>query len=180
MDSSVHASILLLEHRLASHFGHRLRTPMYPGLQHTFMATVHFPRDPRHKYWRDLCHNLMGILTSIPDKQQATIEAVAWSARAIGIACALTISSVIFQTVSRTYLNEHLLDKSLVGQFSNTISLDSPGFAELSHSTQEIILKGSMKAINAVFYFLLAQAVLSIFVSLFIEDNIIKQGENEE
>ena len=124
--------------------------------------------------------NLMGILTSIPNELQATVQAVAWSVRAIGIVSALTISSVIFQTISRTYLHQNLLDESLVEQFSNTIALDSPAFTSLSYPVQRTILDGYMKATHAVFYFLLAQAVLSIFVSLFIEDNIIKQADSTD
>jgi MFS family permease len=124
--------------------------------------------------------NLMGILTSIPNEHQATIQAVAWSVRAIGVASGLTISSVIFQVVSRTYLNDNLNDSSLVDQYSNTIAVDSPNFRGLSESTQRVIEKGYLEATHAVFFFLLAQAVLSIFVSLFTEDNLIQNGDSAD
>ncbi|CAG8961530.1 hypothetical protein HYFRA_00013948 [Hymenoscyphus fraxineus] len=124
--------------------------------------------------------NLMGILTSIPNEHQATVQAVSWSVRAIGVASGLTISSVIFQTVSRTYLHDHLNDDTLVGQFSNTIALDSPVFHGLDQATQEMIKEGYMESTGAVFYFLLAQAVLSIFVSLFIENNVIKNADSND
>lgn len=123
----------------------------------------------------DLCHEPNERSNFHSGKVIGNSKAVAWSARAIGIAYTLTISSsVIFQTVSRTYLNEHLLDKTFVGQFSNRVALDSLSFKKLSHSTQNIISKDSIKAINAVF--LLSRRFLAFI--LFNEDKGIRQEKS--
>jgi MFS family permease len=123
--------------------------------------------------------NLMGILTSIPNKHQAKVQAVAWSVRAIGVASGLTVSSVVFQTVSRVYLFDNLPDVSLADQFSNTIALDSPIFSNLEEPSRRIIRDSYMKATGAVFYFLLAQSVLSGLASLFIENNLIQNEDSQ-
>ena len=119
--------------------------------------------------------NLMGVLTSVASEQQATIQAASWGIRAIGVASGLIISSVIFQTVSRTHLHKLFQDSSLVSQFSNTNALSTPAFTALSAPMKQVVVDTYMSALNAVFYFLLAQAVVSVMVSVFIRNKVIAQ-----
>ena len=124
--------------------------------------------------------NLMGVLTSVTGEQQATVQAASWGVRAIGVASGLTISSVIFQTVSRMHLHKQLQDNSVVNQFSNTIALSTPAFEALSVSMKQIVVDAYMSALQAVFYFLLAQAVVSVLVSVFIKNNAIAREDSAD
>jgi len=124
--------------------------------------------------------NLMGILTSVPQENQATVQAASWSVRAMGIAVALTLASVIFQTVSRSHLNSSLQDPSLASQFSNAIAIDTAKFSSLSAPTRQAVLDAYMSALHAVFYLLLAEALVSVLVSVFIKNNVIKQDESAD
>lgn len=122
--------------------------------------------------------NLMGILTTVPEKNQATVQAASWSVRALGVAVGLTVSSMIFQTVSRSQLNSLLQDPKLVSEFSNTIAIDSAQYSSLDGPTKQVVLGAYMTALNAVFYFLLAEGLVSVLVSVFIKNNIIKQPDS--
>lgn len=124
--------------------------------------------------------NLMGVLTSVASEQQAIIQAASWGVRAIGVTSGLVTSSVIFQTVSRTHLDEHFQDKSVVSDFSNTIALSTSAFTALSVPMKQIVFDSYMSALHAVFYFLLAQAVVSVLVSVFIKNNVIAQETGAE
>ena len=119
--------------------------------------------------------NLMGILTSVANEHQATVQAVSWGVRAIGVASGLIASSVIFQSISRTHLDKQIQDKSVVRDFSNTIALSTPAFTALDAPIKQIVINAYMSALQAVFYFLLAQAVVSVVVSVFIRNNKITQ-----
>ncbi|KAI9743763.1 MAG: hypothetical protein M1818_002496 [Claussenomyces sp. TS43310] len=124
--------------------------------------------------------NLMGVLTSVPEEEQATVQAASWSVRAMGIAVSLTIASVIFQTGSRSHLKSSLQDPSLVDQFSNIIAIDAAQLSSLSASIRQAVLDAHMSALHAVFYFLLAEALVSLLVSVFIKDNVIKHDQSAD
>ena len=119
--------------------------------------------------------NLMGILTSIPEKDQATVQAASWSVRAMGIAVTLNLASVVFQTVSRAQLDRLLHNPSLVKQFSNTIAIDTAQFSSLNDSLKDSVIDAYMSAVNAVFYMLLAETLVSAVISILIGNNIIKK-----
>lgn len=120
--------------------------------------------------------NLMGILTSVPEeKNKATVQAGSWSVRAMGVAVGLTVSSMIFKTVSRSQVSSSLQDPNLASQFSNTIAIDTEQYSSLNGPTKQVVLGAYMTALNAVFYFLLVEGLFSVLVSVFIKNNIIKQ-----
>ncbi|KAL9136912.1 MAG: hypothetical protein Q9175_001892 [Cornicularia normoerica] len=124
--------------------------------------------------------NLMGILTSVASQQQATVQAASWGVRAIGVASGLIISSVIFQNVSRTHLLKQFPDDSVVSEFSTTTALSTPAFMALSAPMKQMVVDAYMSAVHAVFYFLLAQAVVSVLVSVFIRNNVIPQATSAD
>ena len=117
--------------------------------------------------------NLMGILTSIPTKHTATVQAASWAIRSVGVAVGLTISSAIFQSVSRREVRKTVSSGDDVSQFSTTFAIDTPQFAALNPSVKQSIFDAYIKAVNAVFYLLLAQSLASTLLSLFIKDNKI-------
>ena len=117
--------------------------------------------------------NLMGVLTSVQSEQQATVQAASWGIRALGVVSGLIISSVLFQTVSRTHLRKLFQDGSVVREFSNTDALSTPAFMALSAPTKQLVVEAYMSALNAVFYFLLAQAIVSVLLCIFIRNNVI-------
>lgn len=118
--------------------------------------------------------NLMGILNSVPEKELARVQAGSWSVRALGIIFSLTVASVIFQSISRSHMLSILQDQDLVHQFSSTLAIDTSSFDTLPSWQRAIVLEAYMRALAAVFYFLLAEGVISVIISFFIENTKIK------
>jgi MFS family permease len=118
--------------------------------------------------------NLIGVLVSIPDDIQAVVQSAQWALRSLGIAVTLTTSSVLFQAVSRIQIRQRIDDPAIVAEFSNSVVLDTPAFRLSSPTTQDAVLESYELALSAVFYYLLAQSILAVLVSIFITDEKVK------
>ncbi|KAF1828207.1 MFS general substrate transporter [Decorospora gaudefroyi] len=118
--------------------------------------------------------NLIGILNSVLDKELSKVLTVSWSMRALGIIVSLTIASVIFQSVSRSQMVTVFDDPDLVYQFSNTLAINASGFDNLNDWQRTAVFGAHMRALTAVFYFLLAEGSISVIISFFIENKKIK------
>jgi hypothetical protein len=119
--------------------------------------------------------NLMGVLVSIPDEIQAVVQSAQWALRSLGIAVTLTTSSVLFQAVSRMEIRQRIGDGDVVARFENSLSLDSLEFRQASPMVQMAVREAYARAVEAVFWYLLAQAVLAVGVSGFIGDEKVKE-----
>jgi hypothetical protein len=118
--------------------------------------------------------NLIGVLVSIPDNIQAVVQSAQWAIRSLGIAVTLTTSSVLFQAISRTQIQQKLGDSDIVAQFGNSIALDTSTFYQSSFEVQQVVLESYGLAISGVFYYLLAQSILAVLVSVLIIDEKVK------
>jgi MFS family permease len=118
--------------------------------------------------------NLIGVLVSVADDIQAIVQSAQWALRSLGVAVTLTISSVLFQAVSRTQIQQRIEDPALVALFSNSGSLNTPAFTLSSPTTQQAVLQSYAHALSAVFYYLLAQSIVAVLASVLIADEKVK------
>jgi MFS family permease len=120
--------------------------------------------------------NLMGVLVSIPDEIQAVVQSAQWALRSLGIAVTLTTSSVLFQSVSRMQIRQRIGDAAVAAPFASSgVNLDTTEFHHASSTVQQAVRESYALALSAVFYYLLAQAVLAVVVSGFITDEKVKE-----
>ncbi|PYH44436.1 MFS general substrate transporter [Aspergillus saccharolyticus JOP 1030-1] len=115
--------------------------------------------------------NLMGVLMSVSEEHLATVQSASWAVRSVGVVVGLTVSSVILQTTLHTKLEAI----GIKAQQDNITGLDT---VALHGDQKQLVIQAYMDALRYVFYSLLAQGVVSILPSLFIENREIPNNED--
>ncbi|TKX27208.1 MFS transporter-like protein 5 [Elsinoe australis] len=118
--------------------------------------------------------NLMGVLTSIPADQQAVVQSAQWASRSLGIAVSLTVSSVIFQSISMENLERRVPNDQTISGLADVSFLGNGSLAGLDMQTRVEVETSYQSGISAVFYYLLAQSALGTAVSFLIKNERLK------
>lgn len=119
--------------------------------------------------------NLLGILTCVSEENLTTIQTASWSVRSAGVAFGLITSSVIFQSVARTSIKTTEL-RGFTGDHVIQNFADLPELSKVPEEYREVYIEGYARATRAVFYALLAEAIIGTISCLFIQDKLVQQN----
>jgi len=116
---------------------------------------------------------LMGVLSSVTDDQQATVQSAGYCVRSVGMTVGLTVSTAVFQKILKDSLwsafgrepGAEALIENLRSDFNALQSLD-PGSKKLAQ-------EGYMHALHVVFWIATAEVITAAIASMFMKENKI-------
>jgi hypothetical protein len=114
---------------------------------------------------------LMGVLSSVTDDQQATVQSAGFCFRSFGMSVGLTISTAVFQHYLKTGLLSSFRGQARVDSLVEILWTDFNALQSLDPAQRALGQEAYMKAIHIVFWLTTAESLVAGTASLLITEN---------
>lgn len=119
---------------------------------------------------------LMAALSSVLDNQQASVQSAGYFFRFTGMTLGMTVSTAAFQQVLKDGLWLSFGDEPGARELIASLRTDFNAVQALTPPARHIAQVSYMKALHAVFYIAVAEAIVAAIASLCMTENELPES----
>ncbi|KAL8791631.1 MAG: hypothetical protein Q9195_005780 [Heterodermia aff. obscurata] len=116
---------------------------------------------------------LMGVLSSIDDEQQATIQSAGYAVRSVGMTVGLTVATAVFQQLLKSALATRFASLPGTNVPVSALRSDFNALQGLDPVSRNAARGAYMEALHAVFWITTAESVIAGVASMLMKENFI-------